>query len=295
MQPSARNKKEIMGDFLEFIAIPKNKDPENAEIITALMSEFAFDVFDATEERVKAYGFSANFTEQHLQELMQTIAPFSDSNPEIKYLEKENWNALWESNYFEPIVVDDLVRLHAVFQPKDPSVKWDLTIQPKMSFGTGHHSTTQLMISLMLSHKYMFPNTRVLDMGAGTGILAIVAEKLESQNIDAVDIEEWAVQNIDENAELNDCKHITAHHGDANYLTIMPSDYDVILANIHKQVLISDGAIYSTKLNPNGYLFLSGFYTEDANDILQHYEKLNFQFIEQKSLNNWCAVVLQKK
>lgn len=283
-----------MGDFIEFIVIPKNKDSENAEIITALLGEYAFDVFDTAEDCVKAYGFSANFTEQDLKDLIQTIAPFANANPEINYLEKENWNALWESNYFEPIVVDNLVRLHAVFQPKDPSVKWDLTIQPKMSFGTGHHSTTQLMISLMLSHKHMFPNASVLDMGAGTGILAIVAEKLEAQHIDAVDIEEWAVQNIDENAELNDCIHISAHHGDANYLTKMYSDFDVILANIHKQVLLSDGEKYSSKLNPKGYLYLSGFYTEDASDIQQHYENLNFQIIEQKSLNNWCAVLLQK-
>lgn len=284
-----------MTRFLEWSVPLREPVQENAEIVTAFLSDYAFDVFEQDQNILKAYGLIKDFSASTLEEIHEIIQAFSSAHPELRYIPKQNWNELWESHYFEPITIDNRVRVRAVFQESDPTIPLELLIQPKMSFGTGHHSTTQLMISLMLDHELQFSGAQVLDMGAGTGILAIVAEKLGALQIEAVDIEDWAAQNIDENTVLNACEHIVSHHGDAAFLSKFQNPFDIVLANIHKQVLLQDGATYAAKIKPAGWIYLSGFYQEDVQDIQNHYESLGFGYVEMRSTNNWCAMLLQKQ
>lgn len=283
-----------MSDFLELSVQSREPSAENAEIITALLAEYPFDVFEHEGNLVKAFGAAVNFHENDIAAILETIGPFMLGEINTRLIPKENWNELWETHYFEPVSVDNRVRLRANFQPSDDNFEFDLVIQPKMSFGTGHHSTTQLMISLMLNTEQTFNNAEVLDMGAGTGILAVVAEKLGAKRVEAVDIEEWAAENIDENAALNHCKNIKSHHGDAALLPSLGFSPDIILANIHKQVLLQDASAYLNILKPGGSIFLSGFYSEDADDILNYYESLGCIFLDKKILNNWCAMLFRK-
>jgi ribosomal protein L11 methyltransferase len=283
-----------MSEFLELTVGSKEPLAENAEIITAFLSEYPFDVFEHDGSMVKAFGAAINFQDSDFEEIKQLIGEYMVGDIQTRFIPKENWNELWETHYFEPVSIDGRVRLRATFQPPNPEMEYDLVIQPKMSFGTGHHSTTQLMMSLMLGFEESFHSARVLDMGAGTGILAVLAEKLGAEKADAIDIEDWAAENIDENASLNQCKNIHSHHGDAALLQKFDVTYDIILANIHKQVLLTEANVYLSKLKTEGLIFLSGFYAEDLADIQTQYEKLDCTLIEHKLLNNWCAAVFSK-
>lgn len=278
-----------MGEFLEFTAIPLQAEENYSDIITAYLSEYPFDVFDTENGSLKAYGIASKFPGPLVAEIMELVTPFVAETPSTRLIPKENWNELWETHYFEPIEVDNRVRVRALFQTPKPSMEMDLIVQPKMSFGTGHHSTTQLVISLMLQNEADFAGATVLDMGAGTGILAIVAEKLGAENIDAIDIEEWAAENIDENAQLNNCQHIHSFHGDADSLKNIEQTFSIILANIHKQVLLADAEKYLEKLTNNGSIYLSGFYLDDLKGIEDKYSKLGCKLMTHRTKLDWCA------
>lgn len=283
-----------MSDFLELSVKPKEPSEENAEIIIAFLSEYPFDVFEFTDGLVKAFGAAVNF-DGDAAEIKHTIAHYADSEVGIRFIPKENWNELWEKNFFEPVTIKERVHIRAEFHPAMPSVPYEIVIQPRMSFGTGHHATTQLMVTLMLEKEAEFSGTKVLDMGSGTGVLAIVAEKFGAREIDAVDIEEWSFVNIEENAIANGCSHISAYHGDAGFLKNRANEYyDFVLANIHKQVLLSDVREYARVLKPKGQLFVSGFYPDDLQEIVLDYERYSLTLIEQKTLNQWCAAVFVK-
>ena len=283
-----------MSEFVEFRIVPAAEVEENAEILTALLSEYPFDVFEVRDNTLYCFGKTKDFNPQFWSEIEEMVQPFAMGKGEVRYLEKENWNALWETHYFEPVTVKNRLRLRAVFQDPDPTIPMELVIQPKMSFGTGHHSTTQLMMGLMLDHEGIFAGATVLDMGAGTGILAILAEKLGAADGTAIDIEDWAAANIVENSNLNNCSTIKALHGQASTLCQLGRHYDIILANIHTSVLLADASAYWEYLRPGGYIFLSGFYEPEADTIASAYEKLGAQRIAQESLNQWCALVLRK-
>jgi len=283
-----------MSEFVEFRIVPAAEVEENAEILTALLSEYPFDVFEVRDNALYCFGKTKDFNPQFWSEIEEMVQPFAMAKGEVRYLEKENWNALWETHYFEPVTVKNRLRLRAVFQDPDPTIPMELVIQPKMSFGTGHHSTTQLMMGLMLEHEAIFAGANVLDMGAGTGILAILAEKLGSSSNIAIDIEDWAAANIVENANLNNCSTIVAMHGEASTLETLNKKYSIILANIHTSVLLADAKAYWAQLLPGGYIFLSGFYAQEATTIAGAYQAMGGELIAQESHNNWCALVLRK-
>jgi ribosomal protein L11 methyltransferase len=283
-----------MSEFVEFRIQPAAEIEENSEILTALLSEYSFDVFEVRDGCLYCFGKTKDFSAEDWAEIEELVQPFSEGKGEVRQLEKENWNALWETHYFEPVTVKNRLRLRAVFQEHDPSIPMELVIQPKMSFGTGHHSTTQLMMGLMLDKEEIFAGAEVLDMGAGTGILAILAEKLGAVKNTAIDIEDWAAANIVENAKLNNCSTIEALHGEASTLASLGRHYQIILANIHTSVLLGDAKAYWEYLLPGGYIFLSGFYEPEAKTIAGAYEALGAQLVAQESHNNWCALLLQK-
>jgi ribosomal protein L11 methyltransferase len=282
-----------MGDFVSISASVKAPEEENYEIITAFLSDYPFSVFELKDHRFFGYlnEKDFNFTLDEINEILQ---PFIDGEVEKSIIKKQNWNALWEKNYFEPITVENRFYIRADFHIPQNQLR-EIVIQPKMSFGTGHHATTQLMLGLVLKFENLFYNAAVLDMGSGTGILAIAAEYLGAKKIDAIEIEAWSAANIGENALRNDCKKVNAIHADAAHLKQNPNTfYDLILANIHREVLIEDVPHYTAVLNSNGLLFMSGFYPADLATISQHSSKYNLTLVESRTQGEWCAAVFKK-
>jgi ribosomal protein L11 methyltransferase len=254
------------------------------EILVAELGDAGFESFVETEEGVSAYIQKEDWNEA----ILEDIQILNSSEFEIAYsfseIEQVNWNEEWEKN-FNPITVDGLCTVRAPFHEK-PNTKFDIIIEPKMSFGTGHHETTHMMIQHLL--KTDFTNKSVLDMGCGTGVLAILAEKKGAKPIDAIDYDNWCYLNSLENVERNHCSHITVIEGDANALK--GKRYDVIIANINRNILLNDMHAYVSSLNKNGILFLSGFYNDDIPAIQSECEKHKLKFEEKLERNNWVAL-----
>jgi len=254
------------------------------EILIAELGYAGFESFVETEEGVTAYIQK----EEWNGDILNDIQILESDEFEITYtfedIEQVNWNEEWEKN-FSPIVVDDVCSVRAPFHEK-PNTQYDIVIEPKMSFGTGHHETTHMMIQHILKND--FKDKSVLDMGCGTGVLAILAEMKGAKPIDAVDFDNWCYLNSIENVERNNCKHIKVIEGDASVL--INKKYDIIIANINRNILLNDMAVYASCLNKKGILFLSGFYKEDIPLIQQACEKHMLKFEEKLKRNNWVSL-----
>jgi ribosomal protein L11 methyltransferase len=227
------------------------------EILIAELGYSGFESFVENEEGVTAYIQKEEWNESILDDIYILNSEEFKITFDFNEIEQTNWNKEWEKN-FNPIVVDELVTVRAPFHDK-PNTKYDLIIEPKMSFGTGHHETTHMMIQHILKND--FNGKSVLDMGCGTGVLAILAEKVGALKLDAIDIDNWCYLNSLENVERNDCHNISAYQGDVKLLE--GKAYDSIIANINRNILLADIPKYAECLNENGTLFLSGFYKED--------------------------------
>ncbi len=255
-----------------------------SEILIAELGEKAFESFIETETGISAF-VQKDLWDTNILEDIQIL-----NNPEFKIeytfeeIEQVNWNEEWEKN-FEPIDVDGKCHVRAPFHEKT-SAEYDIVIEPKMSFGTGHHETTHMMIQHLLETDLVGKKT--LDMGCGTAILAILAEMKGAQPIDAIDIDNWCYLNSIENAERNNCKHISVYEGDASLL--VGKKYDVIIANINRNILLNDMQQYVDCLNENGILFLSGFYTEDIPVISESCTSKGLTYVKQFERNNWVAM-----
>lgn len=201
----------------------------------------------------------------------------------------QNWNALWESN-FPPVVIGDICRIRAPFHDSLPGFAYEILIEPKMSFGTGHHATTSLMITGML--ELGIENKDVLDLGCGTGILAILAAKMKARSVIAIDNEEWAYTNTLENIDLNHVSTVHAFLGDAALLK--GKDFDIFLANINLNTLSRDMNVYRDALRPKGLLLLSGFLENDVETLLAVAASLGLTFKKNRIKNNWASILLQK-
>lgn len=228
-----------------------------SEILIAELGYAGFESFVEHSEGVTAYIQKEDWNAFILDDIEILNSEEFKITYEFNEIEQTNWNEEWEKN-FKPIVVDDLVTVRAPFHEK-PKTKYDLSIEPKMSFGTGHHETTHMMIQHILKND--FEGKSVLDMGCGTGVLAILAEKVGATKLDAIDIDNWCYLNSLENVERNDCKNISVYEGDVKLLD--GKHYDTIIANINRNILLADIPTYVKCLNNNGELYLSGFYEED--------------------------------
>lgn len=254
-----------------------------SDIIIAELSEIGFESFVEHESGLTAYISESKFDERELD----TIHVLSSDEFTIEWTSKsvaqQNWNEEWEKS-FNPIVVDERCMVRAPFHQKS-NVDYDIIIEPKMSFGTGHHETTHMMLSHILDND--FKNKKVLDMGCGTGVLAILAEMRGATNLEAIDIDNWCYLNSIENAERNNCKKIEVFEGDSDLIS--GKKYDIILANINRNILLEDIPIYASSLNNKGLLFLSGFYSSDLDMISQKCKAFNLQFEKKLEKNNWVA------
>lgn len=283
------------GQFLQIKAFAAEPHSQNVEIIMALLGEYPFDTFETHEDHILAFAKADDIDHDLVAEINNSISPFCSKPFETEIIEKQNWNEQWEKEFFDPITVDDIVHIRAPFHPTGPETPFCITIEPRMSFGTGHHRTTQMMISLMLKQQDLFGNATVLDMGCGTGVLGIVAEKMGSSRILGIDNEPWAVENAVDNACVNMCCHFTAQFGDAGLLKPMPTEsFDIVLANIHLNVLMTDGKEYLRVLKEKGLLFISGFYIQDLPVLTAFFEGLGTTRISDTQLDGWCSAVFRK-
>jgi ribosomal protein L11 methyltransferase len=232
---------------------------DQKEIIIALLSEEGYEGFEEEGDLLRSFIPSSKFNEENLR----TIAKQQQLGFSISAIEDRNWNKEWESN-FDPVIVDDFAGIRADFHATLKNVKYEIVITPKMSFGTGHHATTLMMIKMMSGIN--FTGKRVLDFGTGTGILAILAEKSGAGEIIAIDNDERSIENAEENFHKNQCKKIHLVKADS---VKMDGQFDIILANIIKNIILTNFSDFSKQLVPNGVLLLSGLLKDDEKEILK--------------------------
>jgi ribosomal protein L11 methyltransferase len=255
-----------------------------SEILIAELGEKPFESFIETDNGFSAYIQKELRTEDILNDIYLLSSPEFTISFIVEEIEQVNWNEEWEKN-FEPIDVDGKCHVRAPFHPKT-NAKFDIIIEPKMSFGTGHHETTHMMIQHLLETD--ITNLKTLDMGCGTAILAILAEMKGAKPIDAIDIDNWCYLNSIENAQRNNCHEITVYEGDANLLK--DKNYDVIIANINRNILLNDMQQYVDSLKKDGILLLSGFYNEDIPFIDASCTEKGLTFVKKFERNNWVSL-----
>ena len=259
-----------------------------AEILMAELAEVGFDSFEDTPTGIKAYIPKDSWNEQILEDIYLLSNPEFTISYQITEIEQVNWNEEWEKN-FSPIVVEDLCTVRANFHPV-PNTRYDIVITPKMSFGTGHHETTYMMLQQLLP--LSLEGAKVLDMGCGTGILAIMAALRGAHDITAIDIDPWCVENATENVQQNDCSFITIKEGDVSL--IAGEQYNLILANINRNILLSDIPAYTQALLPLGLLLVSGFYVEDLPAIKEKCQKIGLTYLSHIERNRWVSAKFQR-
>ena len=260
------------------------------DIITQVLADIEFDSFSEENKLLQAYISEENFNEKEFNVL---IEEYKSKGLEISFnkevIPSQNWNSVWESDY-EPVEIDKKLLIRAPFHQDDKSFDMSIEIQPQMSFGTGHHQTTFLLSKHLLDVD--FNNKKVLDVGTGTGVLGILASKLGAASVFGTDIEEGAVENAIENCERNKTDNFTIIKGD---IELVPNDgYDIIIANINKNVLKQHLKNYSNLINENGFLFLSGFFETDVSELSEHAKHHNFETLESFTKETWAVIKLLK-
>lgn len=273
---------------MNYTAITFTVDPliPARDILLAELSDSNAESFVETETGLIAY-FPEELMEFDIDAYMVSRMEEVEISFTIEIIERENWNAVWEAA-FQPIIVSEKLGVKAPFH-EATGCGMDIIIQPKMSFGTGHHDTTWLMLNEMLLLD--FKAKHVLDMGSGTGVLAILAEKMGATNIDAIDIDDWSTENCQENMDLNGCSIIRPIQGDA---TAIKSNYDIVLANINRNVLMADMHVYVAAMHPNAYLLLSGFFISDRETLISKAESLGLTHLKSNARNDWSCLVFAK-
>ena len=273
--------------YIAYVFNVSPKDPVT-EMLIAQLGYIGFESFVENESGVVAYIQKKDWNSNKVEDLYLLNSNEFDITFKYNEIEQTNWNKEWEKN-FNPIQVNGQVSIRAPFH-ENPSLNFDIVIEPKMSFGTGHHETTHMMVQHLLALD--LKNKKVLDMGCGTGILAIFAEMKGAQPTDAIDIDSWCYQNSLENVQRNGCKHITVLEGDSSLLK--GKKYDVVIANINRNILLSDMKIYTDCLREKGVLLLSGFYKEDISIIESEVIKHGLVLDKMIQKNNWVALKYMK-
>ncbi len=278
-------------NYIELVCKISSEDIQGiTDILIAELNEIGYESYDETEEGVNAYILEKFFNLDKVKELQANSIPNVKIEYSHKVIETKNWNAEWEKN-FDPIIVENNCLIRAPFHKDVPKTQYEIIIEPKMSFGTGHHETTFLMLKTMLDLD--FTNKNVLDMGCGTGVLAILASYKGAKEITAIDIDEWAYTNTLENIEKNNCTNIKTFQGDASLLT--NQQFDIIIANINRNILMDDIKHYAKVLKSEGILLLSGLYEKDLSMIKNETTAHGIEYISHYEKHDWVAARFYKK
>jgi len=267
---------------------------ENAEILTAEVSELPFESFTVEEPFLKCYIQKECYDQQALKVVLDGVDQYGfEVSHTSDLIPATNWNALWESQ-FTPIVVDGKCTIKASFHKGLRRTRFNITIDPKMAFGTGHHQTTYMMCRALLENEKNICGKTVMDMGCGTAVLAILAAKMGASHVYGIDIDAVATISAYDNARLNKVgKKIETYCGDASLL--QRNTYDVILANINRNILLQDIPTYALCLHRNGQLFVSGFYVEDMPMITAVAKNAGLTYVSHDQMDNWCCIKFEKK
>lgn len=278
--------------YLEFIFHTEPCTEVVNDVLSAVLGEVGFESFVEQEGGIAAYIQTALYDEEALKSALDSF-PLADTTLTYTYKETEDkdWNEEWEKNFFQPIVIGNRCVIHSTFHHDVPQAEYDIVINPQMAFGTGHHETTSLIIGELLEADLQ--GKALLDMGCGTSILAILARMRGAAPCTAIDIDEWCVRNSLENIELNHVDSISVFQGDAS---ILPDKgpFDVVIANINRNILLNDMKHYVARMNPGARLFMSGFYTDDIPAIREEAERNGLRFVHHKEKNRWAAVQFEK-
>lgn len=279
--------------YYEFQFITKPNTEVVKDVLTAVLADLGFESFVIEDESVKAYIQTDLFDNEGLN---NAIRNFPIDGVELithtfTEVEDRNWNEEWEKNYFQPVMIANRCIIHSTFHKDVPKAEYDIVINPQMAFGTGHHETTSLVIEYLLEEE--LSGKRVIDMGCGTSVLAIMASMRGASRCTAIDIDDWCVRNSKENIQLNNISNITVIHGDANVLQGVDT-CNLFIANINRNILINDMNKYMAKMEDGATLFMSGFYTEDIDEIRKSAESNGLTFVSYKQKNNWAAVKFMK-
>lgn len=269
---------------VSFIIKPNTQTAQ--EILTAQLAQFAFDSFEETTDGLNAYIPTSEYSAQDVKSIQILHGDEFAISFEAEAMPDQNWNETWEKYYFDPIVIDNKCVIHSAFHTDVPKAQYHILIEPKMAFGTGHHETTGLMVKHIMEMDFAKKN--VLDMGCGTGILGILAAMRGAKKVLGIDIEEWAFNNAKENISNNHINTMEVLCGDASLLG--EQKFDVILANINRNILLEDISKYKKVLNDGGTLLLSGFYNNDLEVIDKECKLNNLIKKTAKEDNNWVAV-----
>ncbi|WP_321286018.1 50S ribosomal protein L11 methyltransferase [uncultured Sunxiuqinia sp.] len=266
-----------------------NPDSEtNREILIAYLSELDFESFDEVDDEVHAFFPIRKVTSSEIENCLESV-PFKASF-KLEEMPDINWNEEWEKNYFEPLLLDKKVLIRAPFHSEYPEATYEIIIDPNMAFGTGNHETTSLMMNHLSDIN--LEGQAVLDMGCGTGILGIYASMLGAKDVTAIDIDSWSFEATVENSRLNKVGNLQAFIGDAQLLS--EKKFDIVLANIQKNIILQDIEKYVSVLNEDGLLVVSGFYKNDLEDIIGKAAELTLHKVDIKEQNDWIAVSFQK-
>jgi ribosomal protein L11 methyltransferase len=270
----------------QYLVVPIACTEEEVDLLVYFLTDLGFDAFEEKEGVLEAYILIPEYKEETVKAVLAEHFPEAELL-QVKTLENKNWNEEWEKN-FDSIEVNKQLRIRAIFHTPDPDVELELVIQPKMSFGTGHHATTRLMLEEILS--ISFEGKSVVDAGCGTGILAILTEKRGAKDVLAYDIEDWAFENSIENTNLNSCKKVNVLQGTIATLSIADQSADVLLANINRNILLEEMKEYARVLKSQGTLLLSGFYDEDIEVLTREANRVGIQVLESKKRDKWSLM-----
>ena len=267
---------------------------ERADIVTAFLGEYPFTHFETESGWVKAFADENDINPEDYIEIEENVSDYIDSWS-WSIVERENWNELWEKNFFNPLLVGQFF-VRAPFHEPAPEGRRAITIEPRMSFGTGHHGTTRLMLTALQDLGDTIKDAKVLDMGSGTGILAIAAEMLGASEVLGVEIDDWVVDNANDNLKINQTTQTEMVHGHVKALELVSDGYyDVVLANIHREVLLADMAEYQRVLKLKGNLLLSGLREEDVPMILEKAKSINVVLQQTQIIDGWVMMMFENK
>lgn len=280
-----------MNDYIEARFQVDPCDEIATDVLAAILCENGYESFVPDETGLTAYVKKELFDSDVLTDVISTFPMDNKITLSYEIIEGQDWNSEWEKNYFQPIVVGDKCVIHSSFHNDVPSAEYDIVIDPKMAFGTGHHATTSLIIRQLLEMD--LKDKDVMDMGTGTGILAILCAMRGAKNVSAIEIDEFAYVNAVENVRLNGVPQINVHHGDAALLK-EENIVDVFIANINRNIITNDIDSYADNLKLEGLMLLSGFYEEDIPVIMEKAKTLGLEYKSHSVQDRWSCLILEK-